>query len=405
MPEFAYTARNLTGEDVAGSISAGSRREALSVLADRALFPVRVESAEKSKLQLNFKLKLRRGVKAEVLASTLTQLSDLLENGVPLLNSLKLLSEQCAHERMQEVLTDVHDQVVEGTPLDEAFGRHPDIFGELTVSMVRAGSEGAFLEDALKRTADFLELQEEMKSRVKGAMAYPAFLAVAGFVVTVVLIVFFVPKFAELFAQLEKKGGLPTPTVMLLALSDFLGRWGILLCVALGGLGVLLKKRFSTKAGRLLIDRWKLKIPVAGSIFLGSAVSRFCRVLGTLLRNGVPLLRALEISRDSTGNLVLANAIQESAENISSGDTLSQPLGECGLIPKPVMAMIKVAEESNNLENVLVNVADGIDRKINRQIDIMVRLVEPMMLMVMGTVILFVLVALLLPVFDMSATM
>jgi len=395
----------MTGEDVVGSITAGSRREALNALTDRALFPVRVDSAEKANPLANFKISFNRGVKAEVLASTLTQLSDLLENGVPLLNSLKLMSEQCPHERMKDVLTDVHDQVVEGTPLDEAIARHPSIFGELTVSMVRAGSEGAFLEDALRRTADFLELQEEMKSRIKGAMAYPAFLAVAGFVVTVVLIVFFVPKFAELFEQLEQKNGLPTPTVVLLAMSDFLGRWGILLIAALFGLSIWVKKQFAKPAGRLLMDRWKLKIPVAGSIFLGSAVSRFCRVLGTLLRNGVPLLRALEISQDSTGNLVLANAIKASAENISSGDTLSQPLSECGLFPKPVMAMIKIAEESNNLENVLINVADGIDRKIGRQIDIMVRLVEPTMLMVMGTVILFVLVALLLPVFDMSSTM
>lgn len=405
MPEFAYTARNLTGEDVVGSITAASKREALSALSERSLFPVRVDSAEQAKSALSFNFRLKKKIKAEVLASTLTQLSDLLENGVPLLNSLKLLSEQCAHERMQEVLTDIHDLVVEGTPLDEAFARHPDVFGELTVSMVRAGSEGAFLEDALRRTADFLELQEEMKARVKGAMAYPAFLAVAGFIVTVVLIVFFVPKFAELFKTLEKQGGLPTPTIVLLALSDFLGKWGVFLIAGLIALGSWLKKKLVTPAGRLLMDRWKLKIPVAGSIFLGSAISRFCRVLGTLLRNGVPLLRALEISQDSTGNVVLGQAIHASADNVTSGDTLSKPLGECGLIPKPVMAMIKVGEESNNLENVLINIADGIDRKVGRQIDIMVRLVEPIMLMVMGTVILFVLVALLLPVFDMSGTM
>lgn len=406
MPEFAYTARSMTGEDVMGSITAGNKREALSALADRALFPIQVDSTEKAKSPWKINLGGAGRIKAEVLASTLTQLSDLLENGVPILESLRLLSEQCAHPRMQEVLTEIHDQVVEGKPLDEAFGLHPNVFGELTVSMVRAGSEGAFLEDALKRTADFLELQEELKSRVKGAMAYPAFLAVAGFVVTVVLIVFFVPKFAELFEQLEKQGALPTPTVALLAISDFLGSLGgIFLGGALVGGGFWARKALATPQGRLFADRWKLKLPVAGSIFLGSAVSRFCRVLGTLLRNGVPLLRALEISQDSTGNLVLAEAIRASAENISSGDTLSRPLGECGLIPKPVMAMIKIAEESNNLENVLINVADGIDRKISRQIDIMVRLVEPAMLMVMGTVILFVLVALLLPVFDMSSTM
>jgi len=147
-----------------------------------------------------------------------------------------------------------------------------------------------------------------------------------------------------------------------------------------------------------------LKMPVAGPIFLNSAVSRFCRVLGTLLKNGVPLLKALQIGSDSAGNKVLARAIQASAENISSGESLSRPLAQCGLIPKAIMAMISVAEESNNLDTVLVSVADTLDRKISRQLDIMVRLVEPVMLLLMGTVILFVLVALLLPVFDMSAT-
>jgi len=401
MAEFAYTARSMTGEQVAGSISAGNRREALAALGERALFPMAVDDAAPAKPAWRPVKK----IKTELIASNLTQLADLLQNGVPLLGALNVLVEQAAHPVLAEVLADVRDQVVEGAPLEEAMEKHPQVFGDLTVSMVRAGSEGAFLEDALKRTADFLELQEELKGRVTGAMAYPAFLAVAGFLVTVVLVVFFVPKFAELYTQLEQKGGLPTATVALLWLSDTLGRYGVLLIVGAVGLTGWAQKAIQRPRGRELVDRWKLKLPVAGPIFLGTAVSRFCRVLGTLLRNGVPILRALEISQSSTGNSVLAKAVSESAENVSSGDTLSKPLGACGLIPPPVMAMIRIAEESNNLENVLINVADGIDRKINRQMDIMVRLVEPVMLMIMGTVIMFVLVALLLPVFDMSSTM
>jgi general secretion pathway protein F/type IV pilus assembly protein PilC len=401
MPEFAYTARNLSGEDVVGSITAGSKREALGALAQRALFPIRVTNDEVSKPRW----KPKQRVKTELLAANLTQLADLLNNGVPLLAALDVLVEQASHATLAEVLGDVRDQIVDGKPLDEAFARHPLVFGELTVSMVRAGSEGAFLEDALKRTSDFLELQEELKGRVTGAMAYPVFLAIAGFVVTTVLVVFFVPKFAELYSQLERQGGLPTATVALLWLSNTLGSYGVLVIAAAIGLGAWTKNAIRSPRGKLFVDRWKLKIPVAGPVFLGLAVSRFCRVLGTLLQNGVPLLKALDISSDSAGNKVLAGAIRESAENVSSGDTLSQPLSSCGLIPPPVMAMIRVAEESNNLENVLINVADGIDRKINRQLDILVRLVEPVMLMVMGTVIMFVLVALLLPVFDMSAMM
>ncbi len=404
MPEFIYKARDLSGRDVAGTIVAGSKRETLAALADQSLFPLSVSSNEAGQ---KWELKLfQRKASAAVIASTLTQLADLLENGVPLLGSLDVLAEQATHPTMAKVLIDVRDQVSEGESLDAAFAAHPEVFSDLTISVVRAGSEGAFLEDALKRTASFLELQEELKAKLVGAMTYPAILAVVGLAVTMSLIIFFVPQFSDLFDRLEREGtGLPMVTIILLAVSDFLRAYG---WYVLGGSALLfvwLKRLSKTPQGRLVVDRWKLKIPVAGKIFLGSAVSRFCRILGTLLRNGVPLLRALEISSESTGNKILAQAIQESAENISAGDTLARPLAECGIIPRPVMAMISVAEESNNLDNVLINVADGIDRKTERQLDMFVRLIEPMMLLVMGTIVMFVMAGLLLPVFDMTATL
>lgn len=404
MPEFAFTARNLAGEDIHGSIPAGSRREALRALAQRSLFPLKVEDVSTKKTSTPLALSFRRRVKAEELASSLTQLADLLENGVPLLTSLKILTEQTANPTLADVFLDLHDQVSEGVPLDQAISRHPDVFSELTVSMVRAGLEGAFLEEAFKRIAAFLELQEELKGRVVGAMAYPAFLAVAGTIVTVVLLVFFVPRFEELFARLERQGtGLPLATVILLGVSDALGQYGWLVTIALAGLVVLARKLLVTDRGRLLTDQWKLRLPVAGPIFHNSAVSRFCRVLGTLLRNGVPILKALDISSASAGNRVLAQAILKSAEHISSGETLSRPLAECGLIPRPIMAMISVAEESNNLDHVLVKIADRLDNKVERQLSMMVRLVEPVMLVLIGGMVLFILVALLLPVFDMSS--
>lgn len=401
MTEFAYTARNTAGKNSSGVITAANKREVFSLLRERALFPIRVDEV-KGPVRLFPKSKR---VKAEILANTLTQLADLLQNGVSLMAALSVIVEQASHEVLKEVLTDVRDKVAEGVPFDEALARHPQVFGELAISMVRAGSEGAFLEDALKRTADFLEMQEEMKGQVVGAMAYPAFLGVAGTLVTIVLIVFFVPKFAELFDQLKKAGGLPGPTVALLAISDFLGKYGLFVLGGLVGLGFWLRKKLQTEEARMMIDRYKIKLPAVGPIFLSTALSRFCRVLGTLLTNGVPLLRALEISSGATGNRVLAEAINGSAKNISSGETLARPLQECGLFPKPIMAMITIAEESNNLEKVLINIADGIDRKIGRQLNVMVRLLEPSMLMILGAVVLFVLTALLLPVFEMSSTM
>ena len=402
MPEFSYTARTAAGANVSGTMTAASKRELLCALADRALFPMRVETVEPPKPRWSFGGR----IKTQAVATNLMQLSDLLRNGVALLSALEILRDQAVPAALGEVFGSIHDMVAEGISLDTAFARYPRVFNELTVSMVRAGSEGAFLEDALKRTSDFLELQEQLKSRVTGAIVYPAFLAVAGFCVVTVLIVFFVPKFAELFAKMEDRGGgLPTATIILLAMSNILGRFGLLLAIGVGGLVVWLRRLASTPAGRMFVDQWKLKIPLMGGIFLSGAVSRFCRVLGTLLQNGVPLLKALEISSDSAGNRILSGAIRASAENISSGDTLARPLANCGLIPRPIMAMITVAEESNNLDSVLVSIADGMDRKIAQQLDIMVRLIEPILLLVMGGVILFVLVALLLPVFDMNAAM
>jgi general secretion pathway protein F/type IV pilus assembly protein PilC len=381
-------------------ITAGSKRETLAALAERSLFPLHVAEKRRSPW------KLQRRVKTAVLVANLAQLADLLQNGVPLLEALSVLSAQCPHPGLADVLTDVRDQVAEGAALDEAMAKHPQVFGDLAISMVKAGGEGAFLEDALKRTADFLEQQQDLKSRVTGAMIYPAFLSFLGVVITTVLIVFFVPKFAELFARLEKEGGgLPLPTVILLGTSDFLGRYGMLVAAALAGLGYWLRRVAQGERGRLWVDRWKLKIPLAGPVFHSYAVSRFCRILGTLLRNGVPLLRSLEISSESAGNRVLAQAIRDSAENVSAGSTLAGPLAACGLIPKPVMAMIHVAEQANNLDQVLVSIADGIDRRTTRQIDVVVRMAEPAMLLVMGVLIGFVLVALLLPVFDTMTMM
>lgn len=401
MPEFSYIARTSQGQDVKGLISADSRSDVMALLIQKALFPLTVTQAKQPLLSFQF----QRPIKSDLMAATLTQLSDLLTNGVSLLQALDLLSQQSPHSRLKDVLADVRGRVAEGKQLHEAMAAHRDVFSDLTLSIVRAGTEGAFLEASLQQTAEFLERQEELRAKVKGAMTYPLFLAIAGFIVTVILLVFFVPMFAELFDSLKRKGTLPLPTIILLWLSDFLGRFGIFVAAAFGGMFLLFRRWATSPRGTETIDGIKTKVPVFGPIVLNSAVSRFCRILGTLLRNGVPMLKALEISSDSAGNVVLGKAIRKSAENISSGESLSSPLTKCGLIPANIMAMISIAEEANNLERVLGNVANGIDQKVARQLDTMVRLIEPALLMVMGSVILFVIVAMLLPVFEMSSSM
>jgi type II secretory pathway component PulF len=398
MPDFAYIARSNTGQRVTGTLTAPNERDVLSTLMAKSLFPIEVKAAAASVTIGGTR------IKPQLMATTYGQLAGLLRSGVPLLRSLAVLRDQSSHRGLKEVLTQVHARVEEGTTLADAMLRHPKAFSEMATNMIRAGGEGGFLEDALERVAVFTEQQEDLKSRTIGAVAYPIFLGVIGTIVVTVLIVFFVPMFEPLFAQLKARGQLPAITEWLLAVSATLGSpWSLIPLAALVFGVVWLRTRLQTDEGRLASDQFKLRVPMVGKIYLSMAVSRFCRVLGTLLHNGVPILRSLEISSQATGNRVLGNAISKAAENISSGQTLAAPLAASGHFPPDMVEMIAVAEESNSLETVLINMADQLERRTWRQLDLFVRFLEPVMLLVLAGVVLVVAIGLLLPVMKMSS--
>lgn len=399
MPDFAYIARNLTGQRIEGTLAAGSERDALAQLATRDLFPVKV-SVEKQATPAGELIK----VPSRVVAPVYAQLAALLRSGVPLLRSLQVLSEQTSQPKLKAVLNDVRSRVEEGATLSDAMAHNPKAFDELSVSIVRAGGEGGFMEDALERVAAFTEQQGELKSRVTGALAYPVMLSVIGAAIVTGLLVFVVPNFKDLFANLERQGNLPGVTIGLLAFSTFLKSYGLLLLVGLIGLFFALKRHFSTNEGRKQLDRLRIKAPLAGNIYLSLAVARFCRVLGTLLHGGVPIVRSLEISADSTGNKVLMESVQNAAENITAGESLAEPLGESGHFPRDVVEMIAVAEQSNSLETVLTQIADTLERQTWRKLDLTVRLLEPLLLVVLAIIVLLVVMALLLPVLKMGST-
>jgi general secretion pathway protein F/type IV pilus assembly protein PilC len=327
-----------------------------------------------------------------------------LGSGVPLLRSLEVIRDQTPHKALAEVLDDVRSRVQEGATLADAMARHPRAFGELPTSIVRAGGEGGFLEEALERLALFTEQQDELKSRVIGALAYPTILFVLGTIVVNVLVIFFVPSFEALFSRLKERGELPVLTEWLLWLSNTLQSYGVLIVAGLVIVALVIRSRLATEAGRVWLDRWRLRLPVVSSIYLSLAVSRFCRVLGTLLTNGVPIVRSLEISADSTGNRVLSGAVRAAAENITAGQSLAVPLAESGHFPADVVEMIAVAEQSNTLEKVLPHVADTLERETWRRLDLLVRLLEPLMLLILAGVVLMVVIALLVPVLKMSMT-
>ncbi|MDG2380805.1 MAG: type II secretion system F family protein [Pirellulaceae bacterium] len=399
MPDFAYVARDVQGKRVSGTISAGSEREAVSVLSGRSLFPLQIKAGQTRQAWT-----IRRRVKGQQLANLYAQLSALLRSGVPLLRSLEVIKKQSSNQTLQEVLDDVRDRVEDGANLSEAMKQHETVFGELAVSMVRAGSEGGFLEDSLARIAEFTEQQEDLKSRTMGALAYPMFLGVVGTVVVFGLLIFFVPNFGQIFEQLREEGQLPVLTEWLMWTSDTMQRWGFLILLGIGILVIFVRSRLATPAGRRWADSWKIRLPVLGNIFLSLAVARFCRVLGTLLMNGVPILKSLDISRDAAGNRVLSEAVENAAENISAGDTLATPLSASGHFPTTVVEMIAVAEESNTLDTVLIDISDSLEKQTSRRLDLAVRLLEPVMLLILAGIVLLVVIALLLPIFKMSST-
>ena len=397
MPQFSYVARDSSGQRVTGTVEAVSQQEVLTTLAGRSLFPIKI-GAEKAVEPLVF----RRRIPRQLVAVTLGQLADLLQSGVPLLKSLEILTRQVSHPGLKRVFEDLHHQVEEGSTLADAMRKHQRAFGEMAVSMVHAGSEGGFLEDSLSRVATFIETQEDLKGRTVGAVAYPAVLAVFGFCVVVVLLVFFVPKFDKIFASMRKRGELPLPTEWLLGTSNFLVTHWFWIVLVLGIGAAIAWRWLKTEKGHRWRDLTKLRLPVAGPILCHLAIARFCRVLGTMLSHGVPILQSLRISSQSAGNRVLSEAIVAATENISAGETLARPLSKCKHFPEAIVEMIAVAEESNRLNEVLVDIADGLERRTFRRLDLAVRLLEPLMLVVMAAMVLFLVIALMLPMFKMG---
>ncbi len=398
MQSFAYTAYTESGEKVSGTLDAQSEREAINVLTGKALFPIEV-SGEGTRRRLGGKR-----VKGQTMAIVYGQLASLLRSGVPLLRSIAVIRDQAANESLKKTLMEVHENVEDGMSVGDAMAKHPRVFSEMAVNMVRAGGEGGFLEEALDRVAVFTEQQEDLKSQTIGALAYPVFLGTVGSLIVAALIVFFVPKFGALFESLREKGELPVLTQWLLAISETVKSWGLV--IVLVGIFIVLfaRARVQTEEGKNLRDSLKLKLPLLGPVFKNLAVARFCRVLGTLLRNGVPILKSLEISREAAGNRVLSRAIQDASENISAGESLASPLRSSGHFPVTVVEMISVAEESNTLDSVLVEIADTLEKQTTRRLDLAVKLLEPIMLLILAGCVLFVVIALLMPIIKMSST-
>lgn len=393
MATFEYIAKSTSGEEVGGVMRGDSEQAVVRTLNERSLFPVRIEE-QVEQVQRGWRGQIRQ----RDVGVMFGQLADLLCAGVPMLRALETLVRAGIGGRLVQVVLKVRNDVSGGMALADAMEQHGEVFKPVHAGMVRAGERAGFLEEVLTNLSQFIERQDELRSRVRGALIYPMVLVVIGAALTFVGLVFLVPKFKE-FIPLEAR---PLPTAVLFGLSDLVveRQWLLLILLVLGVLGVrfLLKSRF----GQAWWDRWKLKIPFVGRIIRMVSITRFCRILGMMLANGVPILQALAISKDAAGSQILSDAIDEATESVRAGEPLAQPLKASEFFPAEIIEMIAVGEESNQLEKVLVQVAETFDRRTGRQVDQAVRLVEPAILVLMAVGIGFVLVGLLYPLFTLG---
>jgi general secretion pathway protein F/type IV pilus assembly protein PilC len=399
MVPFQYTARTESGQRVVGTLEAESEPAALRMLEERRLFPIKVAGGATAKTRVSGLL--ARRVRSREVGIMYGQLADLLGSGVPMLRSLDSLVRSTVSPRLVEILREVRAKVADGKSLTESLREFPDTFPVLHTAMVQAGERAAFLEQVLRGLSEFVERLDELRSKVLGALIYPALLTLLGSTVMIGALVFFVPKFEPLLGNVKK----PLPTELLFLMSTAVRSYWYLIALVLAAAIALLVSSLKNEATRRWVEKARLKIPVAGGALQMLAITRFCRILGTMLAHGVPLLQALRISKDATGSTLMAEQIAQASESVRDGKTLAAPLAAGGMIPEQILAMITVAEESNKLDKVLLQIADTVERRTNRQVDQAVRLVEPLILCAVAMGIGFLALGLLLPIFTLAGSL
>ena len=397
MPTFEYTALTAAGDRVAGVLAGVSEQAVLGELESRQLVPVSIaEQKERRPV-------VRRVLPARQMALCYQQIGDLLKAGVPLMRALRLLANRRSRPQVAATFRELADAVAEGTELAEAMSRRPDAFPKIHVAMVRAGEKGGFLEAVFTRLGEFVGAQADMRSKVIGNLIYPAVLLCFGAAILGAMFGIFLPMFRQLFEPMRDK--LPWITKVLFAASDAVRGYG-LITLAVVVAAVVMIRRASHRPGvarRLAVARtWS---PVIGPLVRSLAAARFCRMFGTMMANGIPVLTAMQIAKDAAGNVLMEEAIDGATESVRQGQPLARPLGDSGLFPDDVVEMISVGESANNLDEVLLTIAETTERRVDRLLSNAVRLVEPVLLMAIAGVVVVVALALILPMMDMRADM
>ena len=423
MATFQYIAKDSAGNEQRGTVEAGDRNAAIAAVRAQGLLPTALgeikgassaPAAKKSAkpaakkpaksglnkdIKINIKLPkfLQGRIKTKTLTQFTRQLATLVNAGLPLMRGLEVLKRQMKDPQMLDALNGISDNIASGGTFSEALTAYPKIFDNLYVNMVKAGEAGGVLEVVLGRLAEFAEKSEKIKNKVKGAMIYPIVVLVAAIGITAFLLVAVIPKFQQVFNDMLNGAALPAITQYVIEASEFVQHNGLQILLVIVALVIIKKIIGKTEKGAYFYDVLALKMPVTGTLTQRSAVSKFTRTLGTLLSSGVPILQSLTITRDTTGNRVLTNAIQAVHDSVKEGESMTQPLSQCKVFPPMVVSMVEVGEETGALADMLTRIANTYDDEVDNAVAGMTAAIEPALIIVLAVVVGTIVIAMFLP--------
>jgi type IV pilus assembly protein PilC len=425
MPKFNYVAMDARGEKTKGTLEVASQNEAIGRIRDMGLFPTNVvedkgggkaaEAAAKQTAKkggkgggggMNLQIKipgLSGRVKSKVLCTFTRQLSTLVQAGLPLLRGLRVLQKQEKSANLKVILGELATAIEGGSTFSEALAQHPKVFNRLFVNMVKAGEIGGVLEVVLRRLAEFMEKAQKIKGKVIAAMFYPCAVVVVATAIMGILMVVVIPKFKEIFAGgLAGPGkSLPEFTQIVLDISDAIRLHIGTTLLGVLGFVIVFNLLIRTKLGRRLFDKFKLIVPVLGPVVSKVAISRFTRTLGTLVSSGVPILQALTIVKETSGNVIVAKAVSDVHESVKEGETITAPLEASHIFPPMVISMVDVGEQTGALPEMLMKIADNYDEEVDNAVSAMTSLLEPIMIVFLAVVVGSIVIAMFLPLIEL----
>lgn len=399
METYVWNGKTRDGKRQKGELAARNKDEVISIMRKQNIMVTSVATRSK---KLSIKLPFGSSVGDKDIAVFTRQFATMIDAGLPLVQCLDILSKQADNKSFASVINEIRQDVEGGSTYADSLKKHPAVFGDLYVNMVAAGELGGILDTILNRLSKYIEKNIRLKRQVKAALFYPATIVAVAFIVIVVLLVYVIPIFAKMFTDFG--GTLPAPTRMVIGASNFMRGniliiIGIMVAVILGA-----RKYYKTQNGRLVVDNIVLKMPVFGMLARKISVAKFTRTLGTLISSGVPILDGLEIVAKTSGNKVVEKAIYATRQSISEGKTLSEPLETTKVFPPMVVQMIAVGETTGALDAMLSKIADFYDEEVDSTVGILTSLLEPMLMIFLGIVIGFIVVAMYLPIFKMAGT-